>query len=81
MRDKGLSYDEISTMLNAQGVPTPTGRPLWQKSYVDRLLHTQYALEIAKDIYEKRRGSTPLTAGGQLGRATKCPQNGNRTVR
>jgi hypothetical protein len=46
LRRQGLSYAEISVQLNREGVPTPAGRPTWQKSYVDRLLHTQYAREI-----------------------------------
>ena len=46
LRNQGLSYAEISMALNSEGIPTPTGRPVWQKSYVDRLLHTQYAQEI-----------------------------------
>ena len=51
LRRQGLSYAEISVALNREGVPTPAGRPLWQKSYVDRLLHTHYAREIW-DQYE-----------------------------
>lgn len=43
---QGLSYRQISAVLNAAGVPTPLGRPMWLKSSVDRLLHTQYAKEI-----------------------------------
>lgn len=46
LRLQGLSYAEISMVLNRESIPTPTGRPVWQKSYVDRLLHTQYAQEI-----------------------------------
>jgi hypothetical protein len=46
LRRQGLSYDAISAALNREGVPTPAGRPVWQKSYVNRLLHTRYANEI-----------------------------------
>jgi hypothetical protein len=46
LRRQGLSYAEISVQLNCEGVPTPTGRPVWHKSYVDRLLHTRYAMEV-----------------------------------
>jgi hypothetical protein len=46
LRRQGLSYAEISVVLNREGIPTPTGRPVWQKSYVDRLLHTRYAKEM-----------------------------------
>ena len=46
LRRQGLSYAEISAELNREGIPTPTGRPVWQKSYVDRLLHTRYAQEV-----------------------------------
>ena len=46
LRRQGLSYAAISDVLNADGVPTPTGRPLWRKAYVDRLLHTRYVRDI-----------------------------------
>jgi Recombinase len=46
LRRQGLSYRQISAVLNAAGVPTPLGRSQWLKSSVDRLLHTQYAKEI-----------------------------------
>ena len=46
LRRQGLSYAEISAELNREGIPTPAGRPVWRKSYVDRLLHTRYAQEI-----------------------------------
>ena len=46
LRLQGLSYAEISVQLNREGVPTPAGRSTWQKSYVDRLLHTQYVQEM-----------------------------------
>jgi hypothetical protein len=49
LRAKGLTYAQISAVLNAEGVPTPMGRPRWLKSSVDRLLHTQYI----RDILEK----------------------------
>jgi Recombinase len=44
---QGLSLQAISEVLNREGVPTPTGRPRWSKSYVDRLLHTRYVQDIA----------------------------------
>lgn len=50
LRHQGMSYAEISAELNREGVPTPTGRLVWQKSYVDRLLHTQYAREIWEQL-------------------------------
>ena len=45
LRRRGLSYAQIRDVLNAEGTPTPTGRP-WRKAYVDRLLHTQYVRDI-----------------------------------
>jgi hypothetical protein len=30
LRGQGLSYAEISAALNGEGVPTPTGRLVWQ---------------------------------------------------
>lgn len=46
LRSQGSSYADISVVLNHESIPTPTGRPVWQKSYVDRLLHTRYAKEM-----------------------------------
>lgn len=43
---QGLSYQEICNVLNTEGVPTPLGRSPWQRSYVDRVLHTRYARDI-----------------------------------
>ena len=48
LRRHGLSYAAISAVLNTEGIPTPTGRPLWRKAYVDRLLHTQYVRDIVE---------------------------------
>jgi hypothetical protein len=50
LRRQGLSYCAIGAVLNREGIPTPAGRPVWHKSYVDRLLHTQYAREIWEEI-------------------------------
>lgn len=49
MRRQGLTLMQICIVLNAHGVPTPTGRPLWQKSHIDRLLHTRYAQDIINE--------------------------------
>jgi len=46
LRRRGFSLAAISTALNAEGVPTPAGRPQWGKSHVDRLLHTRYVQDI-----------------------------------
>lgn len=50
LRRRGLSYAKISAVLNADGIPTPAGRPLWQREYVDRLLHTQHVRDILKEV-------------------------------
>lgn len=49
LRGQGLTYREISAVLNAEGIPTPLGRPLWGKSYVDRVLHTEYVRKITEE--------------------------------
>lgn len=46
LRYQGLSYAQICIALNAAGIPTPAGRPLWRKAYVDRLLRTNYARDL-----------------------------------
>lgn len=45
LRLQGLSLAAIGAALNTDGVLTPSSRPRWTKSHVDRLLHTRYALE------------------------------------
>jgi len=49
LRRQGLSYTQICEVLNAEGVPTPMGRPRWSKSSIDRVLHTQYVRELIED--------------------------------
>jgi hypothetical protein len=48
LHHQGFSYRAISDILNAEGLSTPAGRPRWQRSYVDRLLHTHYVEEILR---------------------------------
>jgi hypothetical protein len=48
-RRQGLSLMQICIRLNAQGVPTPSGQPFWQKSYVDRLLRTRYVQDLIEE--------------------------------
>ena len=50
MRQDGLSYAKISAALNAAQVPTPAGGSRWQKSTVDRVLHTRYSEKIRKEL-------------------------------
>jgi hypothetical protein len=49
LRRNGLSYSEIASTLNSEGVPTPLGGSRWLKSHVDRLLHTRYVLSITSE--------------------------------
>jgi hypothetical protein len=67
LRRRGLSYAEISVQLNCEGVPTPAGRSTWQKSYVDRLLHTQYAREILDQRTNVTLAVTPSPKEGTCG--------------
>jgi hypothetical protein len=59
LRRQGLSYEAISLALNTEGVPTPMGGSRWLKSHVDRLLHTQYAREIAEDYETASQTAKP----------------------
>jgi hypothetical protein len=45
LRLQDLSLAAIGAELNTGGVLTPSSRPRWTKSHVDRLLHTRYAQE------------------------------------
>lgn len=49
MRRNGLTLMQICIVLNAHSIPTPTGRPLWHKSYIARLLHTQYVQDLLEE--------------------------------
>lgn len=51
LRRAGLSYTRICTVLNAAQIPTPLGGKRWQKSHVDRLLHTRWVQEIIEEIH------------------------------
>lgn len=53
LRREGLSYEAISDVLNAEGVPTPAGGLIWQRSYVDRVLHTRYAQEVEEFLFRE----------------------------
>lgn len=59
LRRRGLSYGKISEVLNAEGVPTPDGRPVWQRSYVDRLLHTRHARDQTITCDDRHRAGAP----------------------
>ncbi|WP_083734693.1 recombinase family protein [Actinomadura sp. CNU-125] len=62
LRRQGLSLSRIAVVLNADGVPTPTGRARWTKSHVDRLLHTQHA----KDLIAERSTLTARSSATAL---------------
>ena len=49
LRRQGLTLTQICIALNARGIPTPTGRAPWQKSHINRLLHTQHVQDIIKE--------------------------------
>jgi len=53
LRLQGLSYGAISTVLNSERIPTPAGRPVWARSYVDRLLHTRYVMELWEAVISR----------------------------
>jgi hypothetical protein len=57
MRRQGLTLMQICIALNAHGIPTPAGRPLWRKSYIDRLLHTRYVQDILDEGTASRSSS------------------------
>jgi hypothetical protein len=50
LRRQGLSLAAIGATLNTDGVLTPSSRPRWTKSHVDRLLHTRYAREFVDGL-------------------------------
>ncbi|WP_373868696.1 recombinase family protein [Microbispora amethystogenes] len=64
LRSQGLSLSAISNVLNQEGIRTPGGGARWQKSYVDRLLHTRYARELIDELVVKGR---PLVSEPRCG--------------
>jgi hypothetical protein len=50
LRARELSYARICDVLNEEGVSTPMGSSCWQKSHVDRLLHTKYVRDILQEL-------------------------------
>lgn len=68
LRQQGFSYGAICNILNAADLPTPAGRPRWQRSYVDRLLHTRYATEILhanKAVGGRKAARAPISPGSR----------------
>jgi hypothetical protein len=46
LKNDGYSLQQIADLLNAEGLPTPLGRPQWRKSHVDGVLHRRYVREL-----------------------------------
>jgi len=55
LQEQGLSYQKIADVLNAEGRRTPESGSLWLKSSVNRLLYTQYAREMRRELEGKRQ--------------------------
>jgi len=45
-----LSYSAIGAILNAEGIPTPDGRPSWRKFHVEHLLFTLHVRKLAEEL-------------------------------
>ena len=58
----GLSMREITRRLNAEGVPSPTGKPVWGTSTVGRLLRNE---AYTGRVYYNRTHSVSVTHGGK----------------
>jgi hypothetical protein len=50
LRRQGMTYGQICIALNARGMPTPMGRPMWMKSYVVRLLRTRHVQDLIEEL-------------------------------
>jgi hypothetical protein len=59
LRHTGLSYAQICSVLNVEQIPTPLGGPRWQKSHVDRLLHTRWVQDITEELGALAHGCCP----------------------
>ena len=46
----GVSYEQISMLLNVEGSPMPGGGSRWLRSSVERVMHTNYGRAIGKEL-------------------------------
>jgi site-specific DNA recombinase len=57
--ERGLSVRQIALALRDRGIPSPTGKPLWGTSTLDRLLRNQaYIGTVYYNRYERIEGGT-----------------------
>lgn len=52
----GARLIDIASALNANGTPTPAGRPVWLPIHVSRLLRTKGARERSEALAIRRTG-------------------------
>jgi hypothetical protein len=51
LKNAGHSLRQIAEVLNAEGIPTPLGRPQWNKWHVDGVLHRLYTRELETEAF------------------------------
>jgi hypothetical protein len=47
---QGVSYEQISMLLNAEDVPLPAGGQHWLRTCVERVMNTNYGRAIGKEL-------------------------------
>ena len=45
-----VSYERVSEIFNAEGVPLPGGGSRWLRSSVERVMHTNYGKAIGREL-------------------------------
>jgi len=67
LRTNGMSYEGISDVLNAEGIPMPGGGSRWLKSSIDRILHTKYAQRLAAELSAVPPTGEAFSPGSECG--------------
>ncbi|MEU1527131.1 recombinase family protein [Nocardia rhamnosiphila] len=52
MHQAGMGYPAISEVLNTRGIPTPAGKPRWNRTHVWRLVRTAGAGRVRAGLHD-----------------------------
>jgi site-specific DNA recombinase len=75
--ERGLSVRQIALWLRERGIPSPTGRPIWGTSTIDRLLRNEaYIGTMYYNRHESIPGNGPRGAPQPQDPPTGAPARG-----
>ena len=73
--ERGLSVRQIALWLRERGIPSPTGKPIWQTSTIDRLLRNEaYIGTMYYNRHESLEGNGPRGARNRKTRQRERPR-------